>query len=171
MGLNWDEIRKKYEETATPEELGQVPKQPKKRAHRRTRTGGTSDSARTPTWNVEEAMQLWLSGETVTTLARKYGKDTDTIRVQFHKDPRYDPKRDVGGSKKRDRCKRGHKYEEVGYFLSGTAGGKSCKKCREILPELRALENTRAIMAEILTVERDIALAELDKLIKEVLDV
>lgn len=133
MGLDWDAIRADYEKRATPEELGISPqvKEPKKKVRKsRAKTGTYNYSGPKPSFDVEEAMELYLSGLRIGEVAKKLGISHDTIYNHLKRDPRYDPNRDKGGSKPKTHCINGHDYDEVGFY-STRKGGRDCKACKK----------------------------------------
>ncbi len=167
MGLNWDAIRREYEQKASPEELRvRTEEEVRPKSARKSRATGSRNykPGKQCTWDVEEALQLWLSGETLQAVADKVGKHETTVREQFNKDSRYDPNRDRGGSRSREVCKRGHRYAEVGYY--GGGAGKSCKLCHSLSKYFKGLEEARDAVAEVLTGEaKQKAIAAIEDLI------
>lgn len=168
MGLDWDAIRREYEQKASPEELRvRTEEEVRPRSVRKSRATGSRNykpPGRKRTWDFEEAMQLWLSGETLQAVADKVGRHETTVREQFNKDPRYDPNRDKGGSRSREVCRRGHKYAEVGFYSGG--GGKSCKLCHSLSKYFKGLEEAREAVAKVLTGDaKEKALVAIDELV------
>ena len=136
MGLDWEKIRKDYEERATPEELNAAdwegkkprPKRRKSRATGEKRTGNYWTGPRQKQYDVEAIILAYKEGKTCRQIAEEFGCNDSTVRNYCRDAGVYDPKRDKGGSKPKEVCSRGHVYEEVGFFVT-KKGGKDCKAC------------------------------------------
>lgn len=139
MGLDWDKIRKEYEAKAAPEELQEADwagkkKRRKPAAPRTPKTTGEKNYWRGPRerlYDQEAIVAAYLEGMTCREVAAKFSCHETTVRNYVKAAGVYNKTRDKSGSKPKDACKRGHVYEEVGYFIT-PRGYKNCKACSRI---------------------------------------
>ena len=135
MGLDWAKIREEYEKKATPEELHEAdwadrklkkPRQSRAKApHERNYHRGP----RRKSYDVEAIILDYKEGMTCYEIALEHGCSASTVRSYLENAGVYDPNRDKGGSLPREVCRQGHKYSEVGYYVT-KKGGKDCKQCK-----------------------------------------
>jgi len=157
-GLDWDEIRRKYEERLAddiargvvnretlaaqgkavpppkPEPFRRQPRKPRKRK----RSIGTSQRGqnlrnRGPANPelIEQMASCYQEGETVAIIAERFNSNISTVRKYLRLAGVYDPGRDKGGTQKKERCVRGHDLTDPNNCYEFTI--KSGKKTGQVI--------------------------------------